>query len=78
MALIAASRAERGLVNCVNSVRTPKMTNYRFTDGPPMYKRQVSGRRGGGKNNRTFAFLGRILGPATIFFGFLEGFWTIF
>ena len=33
---------------------------------------------GEGKNNRTFAFWGRILGPATVFFGFLEGFWTIF
>ena len=43
-----------------------------------MYKRQVSGRRGEGKNNRTFAFWGRILGPATVFYGFLEGFWTIF
>ena len=44
----------------------------------PIYKRQVSGDGGEGKNIRTFAFWGRILGPATVFFGFLEGFWTIF
>ena len=34
--------------------------------------------RAGGGYNRNFAFWGRIFGPATVFFCFLEGFWTIF
>ena len=42
-----------------------------------MYKRQVSGRKGGG-DNRTFAFWGRILVPAAVFLAFWEGFCMFF
>ena len=75
----------------VNRFNAPKYQNTDFQYFPlyilkfplrwsraPMYKRQISARRALGKNNRTFAFWGRILGPTTVFFGFLEFFWTIF
>ena len=43
---------------------------------PPVYIRQVSVGRGG--NNLTFAFWGRILVPAAVFFGFFGGFLHVF
>ena len=42
-----------------------------------MYIRQVSA-NGGGNNNRTFGFLGRILVPAAVFFCFFGGFLHVF
>ena len=50
----------------------------KITRDHPCVKGKFPRAGGGGNNNRTFAFWGRILGPATVFFGFLEGFWTIF
>ena len=44
---------------------------------PPVYKRQVSPRRGGG-NDRTFAFWGRILVLSPVFLVFLEVFCIFF
>ena len=44
----------------------------------PCIKGKFPGGGGGGKNNRTFAFWGRILVPAAVFLAFLEGFCTFF